>query len=123
MSTTLALATTVVQHYQATGGVKALGGAPHTMDNPFKGIIPNFTVLGADFNSLWKKVFGAAWAIVLVVVAVRFLTSFIEMAQHKGGGHPQQLAESRGATMNAGITFGGVVAFGVLLGVIFAVIG
>lgn len=121
MSTVLTV-TTIVQHYQATGGMKALGGPPPTMANPFTGIIPNFTVLGADFNALWKKLFGAAWAIVLVLVAARFLTSFVEMAQHKGGSHPQQLAESRGSVINSGITLGAVVGFGIILTLIFALI-
>ena len=129
MSTTLALVGTVVEHYTATGGIKAGGGVQaltgpvHAIENPFVGIVPNFTILGAEFNSLWKKVFGAVWAAVLVWVGIRLLTAIGEAAQHKGGGHPQQLAESRGSAMNAGVIFGLVVAFGVVMGVIFAVLG
>lgn len=129
MSTTLALVGTVVEHYAATGdikasgGVQALGVTPHAMANPFTGIIPNFTILGTDFNALWKKVFGAVWAGVLIWVAIRLLTAIGEAAQHKGGGHPQQLQEARGSAQNAALVLGAVVSFGVIMGVVFAVLG
>lgn len=129
MSTTLALVGTVVEHVTTTGGIKtsggvqALAGPVHAMANPFTDIVPNFTILGADFNALWKKVFGAVWAGVLVWVAIRLIMAIGEAAQHKGGGHPQQLAESRGSATNAAMVFGAVVSFGVIMGVVFAVLG
>ena len=96
---------------------------PVAMDNPFTGIVPNFTVFGAEFNSLWKKLFAGLWAVVLIWTAARLLMSFMAMSDHKGGGHPQALSEARSDTKKAAFALGGTIAFGAIVSLFFALFG
>lgn len=113
MSNTLALLN------EAQAQVVAL--SPPTIDNPLDGIVPDFTAFGARFDALWKKLVGAVWAIALVVSIVYLMRGIVGIAQHRGGSHPSQVAESRGEAVRGGIAVGGLAALGVIVSAILAV--
>ncbi len=114
MSQTLYLITEAHTHVSAL--------AP-SIDNPLDGIVPNFTVFGAEFNSLWKKLLGAAWAIAMIVAVGYLMRGIVGIAQHRGGSHPSQVAESRGEAMRGGVAVAGLAALSVIVGAILIVTG
>lgn len=93
------------------------------MKNPFKGQTPKFSIFGTKFDTLWKDIFGAAWAIGIIWIGTLFVPAIIEFAQHKGGNHPQQMQEARSSMLKTGGAMAGMVGLGVILGTIIKVVG
>lgn len=93
-----------------------------TIDNPTDGVLPDFTVFGSKFNTLWKKLLGAAWALALIWTVGRLVIALAAMSNSKGG-HPQQLSESRQEAVTAGVAVAAVAGFAVIVGAILAVVG
>lgn len=102
--------------------VQTFAAAVPAIDNPIDGIVPDFTVFGSEFNSWWKKLFGALWAGALIWAAVAFLIAIATAAQSKGG-HPQELAESRKSAAVSGVVLAALAGFGIIVGAILAVAG
>lgn len=92
------------------------------VDNPTDGVVPDFSIFGAKFNALWKKLLGAAWALALAWTVLRLVIALGGMSNSKGG-HPQQLSESRQEAITAGVAVAAVAAFGVIVTAILAVVG
>lgn len=90
------------------------------VENPLEGITPDFSVFGAEFDSLWKKIMGAIWALAILWAVVNLVIALATMARSQGG-HPQQLQESRTSAAWAGVVLGALAAFGVIVGAILAV--
>ncbi len=109
--------------YALTGIHAHVAALAPSIDNPLNGIVPNFTVFGAEFNSLWKKLLGAAWALALIAAIAYLMRGIVGIAQHRGGSHPSQVAESRGEAMRGGIAVGGLAALSVIVGAILIVTG
>lgn len=86
------------------------------MSNPFSDIVPDFSVLGADFNSKWKKIFAAFWFGCLIIGGAYVLRGFVVMNQHKGSNHPHELAQARSDLNKAALAFAGMVAFNTIIG-------
>ena len=89
--------------------------------DPFENIEPDFTVFGAKFDAVWKKVAGGAWALALIVSALYLLHGLAGMAQNKVG-NPGQLRESKKEATVAGIAFALTAAFGVILETILIIV-
>lgn len=90
------------------------------VDNPIDGVVPDFTVFGAEFNAWWKKLFGALWAAAIIFALVMLVMAIATMAQSKGG-HPQELSESRRNAALSGVALAMLAGFGVIVGAILAV--
>jgi hypothetical protein len=85
------------------------------MKNPLDGIIPDFSVFGAQFTSLWQKLFAGFWAL-LIVVAIAYLAhGILAIAQNRHGGHPGQLREAKNEATRAGVALGGLIALGTIV--------
>lgn len=93
------------------------------IDNPIDGVVPDFTVFGGEFNTWWKKLFGAIWALCIIWALVQLVIALTGMANSKSGSHPQQLQEARHGAIWAGGALAALAAFGVLVGAILAVAG
>ena len=91
---------------------------PAGIANPLDGIVPDFTAFGTKFDALWKKLLGGAWAIALVVAIFYLIRGIVGIAQHKGGNHPSQVAESRSEAVRGGIAVGALSALGAIVGAI-----
>lgn len=94
---------------------------PAGIANPLDGIVPDFTAFGTKFDALWKKLLGGAWAIALVVAIFYLMRGIVGIAQHKGGNHPSQVAESRSEAVRGGIAVGALAALGAIVGAILFV--
>ena len=72
------------------------------MDNPFAGLVPDFSVFGAEFPSWWQKLFVGLWALCLIVAAVYLLTSLVKLHKATNNNIPGQADEAKTAAMWAG---------------------
>lgn len=93
------------------------------IDNPLNGVVPNFTVFGAEFNSWWKKLFGAGWALAIIAAVAFLARGLVAMNEHQGGGHPSQLREARSQVKNALAALVGLAGLGVIVGAVLFVAG
>lgn len=91
------------------------------MENPIDGIVPNFSVFGAEFTEWWQKLFGAVWAIAIVIALVYLVLGIVAMAQ--SGDNPHDYAQGRGRAVKALVAVVILAGFGVAVGAIFAVAG
>lgn len=99
--------------------VDVVAAAP-TIENPIDGIVPDFSVFGAEFNTLWKKLFAGLWAGALLFTIANFLIAFAAASTARSSNHPGKTAEARRDVGQAGMWLGGVAAFGVIVTVILA---
>lgn len=99
----------------------AIAAMVPAIDNPIDGVVPDFTIFGAEFNSLWKKLFAALWALALIYTIARLAVAIAAMSNSKGG-HPQQLAEHRAEAAWAGGALAGVAALGVIVTAILTLV-
>lgn len=103
--------------------LQTLVTAVPAIDNPIDGVVPDFTVFGGEFNTWWKKLFGAIWAICIIWALVQLVIALTGMANARQGSHPGQLQESRNSAIWAGGALAALAAFGVLVGAILTVAG
>ncbi len=90
------------------------------MENPLDGIVPDFSIFGAEFTAIWQKLAAGLWG-VAILVAVGYLGhGILGIAQNRGG-HPGNLRESRKEALNAGIALGGLLALAVIVSVFIAI--
>ena len=40
------------------------------MDNPLDGILPDFSIFGAEFTELWQKLLAGLWGIAILLAVV-----------------------------------------------------
>lgn len=92
-----------------------------SIENPIGGIIPDFSVFGAEFTEWWQKLFTALWAGAIIVTLALLLTGVVQMAT--AGENPGQFATSRSKAFKAGIALIALIGFGVIVGVIIALAG
>ncbi len=92
------------------------------MKNPLTGIIPDFTVFGAQFTSIWMKLAAGLWGLA-ILVAIGFLAQGILGIAHNRGGHPGQLRESKKEATNASIALAGLIMLGVIVTVFLTIFG
>lgn len=84
--------------------------------NPFDGITPNFNAFGTAFDTLWKKLLGAAWGLGLLACVFFLIKGIVEANSYVNSGHPAQARESRQSAKTAGITLGLLSALPVIVG-------
>lgn len=90
------------------------------MENPLDGIIPDFTIFGAEFTQLWQKLLGGVWGIAIVVVIVFLIMGFVKIAQN-GETNPQAVAEGKKQVLWSFIGLGCLVALAVIVGAVIAI--
>jgi hypothetical protein len=90
------------------------------MQNPLDNIVPNFTVFGAQFTSIWTKLAGGLWALGILIAIFYLGRGILGIAQNRGG-HPGNLRESQQEAKHAGFALGGLIALAPLVSVFIAV--
>ena len=93
------------------------------MENPLNGVVPDFSVFGAEFTAIWQKIAGGLWGLAILIAVGYLGHGILGIAQNKNGGHPGQLRESRKEAVNAGIALGGLIALAVVVGVFITLFG
>lgn len=92
------------------------------MENPLDGIIPNFTIFGAEFTELWQKVIAAIWAVAIIASIIYLILGLMKIGRN-GESNPQAVAEGKQQVLMSAISLGGLVALGVIVGAIIAFFG
>lgn len=100
---------------------RAQDGVIGAMENPIEGIIPNFSVFGAEFTEWWQKLFGGLWAIAIIIAIVFLLQGVVTMAS--ASDNPHDYAQGRGKAIKALIAVVILVGFGVIVAAIINVVG
>jgi len=91
--------------------------------NPFDGVVPNFSIFGADFNDWWKKILGGVWALSIVYCAFKLFPAALSMHRNRRVGNAMSLTEASQDLQFWGAGTGIVVAAGLLFGAILAAAG
>lgn len=95
-----------------------------TIDNPLNGIIPNFSIFGAEFTQLWQKLLAGVWGIAIIVTIVYLILGIGAMATASGiNANPMAHAEGRKKALGAAIALGVLAALAVIVGAILTFVG
>lgn len=102
--------------------VQHLAVMPAAIENPISGVVPNFAVFGVEFDAWWKKLFGGAWAL-LIILSIFYLAVGLQEMAKSDDSNPHQHAAGKKKAKNAGISLAGLAALGVIVGAILVVVG
>lgn len=91
--------------------------------NPFDGVVPDFTVFGAQFNSAWKKLLGGLWALAFAVIAAYCISATVKFASAKKQGYEHGITESAKDLKNGAIAAGVCAGLPIIFGAILSVVG
>lgn len=94
-----------------------------TLDNPLNGILPNFSIFGAEFTLLWQKLVAGVWAVGIILAVVFLVVGVTQMAGASSSGNPAAYKDARTQAMWAGISLGVLAALSVIVGAILALFG
>ncbi len=91
------------------------------MTNPLDGLVPDFTVFGAEFTQLWQKLAVGLWAIGILVAIFYLGRGLLAMGQSRGSGHPQEYKQAKTEALWGGGALGGLVALATIVTIIMNV--
>lgn len=91
--------------------------------DPFQGVVPNFTIFGADFNAWWKKLLAAVWAASIIYCAFKLFPAAMSVHRNRRIGNSMSLGEATQDLQFWGVGTAVIVAAGLLFGAIIAVAG
>lgn len=83
--------------------------------NPLENIVPDFSIFGAHFTSIWEKLAAGLWGLGILIAVGYLGHGILGIAQNRGG-HPGQLRESKKEATNAGIALGGLIGLAPIVG-------
>ena len=63
-------------------------------NDPFSGVVPDFSVFGADFTSWWQKLLAGLWGLSIVIAAGGLLMAALKYRSQKSNGYAQGTLES-----------------------------
>jgi uncharacterized membrane protein YidH (DUF202 family) len=92
------------------------------MTSPFQGIVPDFSIFGAEFTTWWQKLFAGLLALLLIYTGARLAIALGAMHKARNSGVAGQVDEAKSQAVWAGIAFGAVVCFVPITVAIFAAI-
>jgi hypothetical protein len=91
--------------------------------DPFDGVVPNFAIFGADFNSWWKKLLAGAWGISIVYCAFKLFPAALSVHRSRHVGNVSSLGEATQDLRFWGAGTVMVLAAGLLFGALLAIAG
>jgi hypothetical protein len=91
-----------------------------SFSNPFAGLVPDFSVFGADFTTWWQKLFGGMWALCILAAAGYLLISLVRLHKATNNNIPGQADEAKTAAAWAGGSLAALCGFAVIVGALFA---
>ncbi|GAB7190760.1 hypothetical protein NUM3379_14670 [Kineococcus sp. NUM-3379] len=87
------------------------------MQNPLDGIIPDFSIFGAEFTEVWQKIAAGLWGIAILIAVYQLGGGILAIAQNRDG-HPVALRAAKREAQAAALALGGLVCLGVIVGAI-----
>ncbi len=92
------------------------------MKNPLDGIVPDFSIFGAEFTNIWQKLGAGLWGLAILIAVGYLAHGILGIAQNRGG-HPGHLRESKREAVQAGVALGGLIALAPLVSVFILIFG
>lgn len=92
-------------------------------ENPFDGLVPDFSLFGAEFTEWWQKLFMGIWAICIIIAGAYLLIAFLGLRRAHSNNMPGQVDEAKGRMMWSAAALGGLVGFAVIMAAIFTILG
>lgn len=92
-------------------------------DNPFDGLVPDFTIFGAEFTQWWQKLFVGIWAVCIIIAGSYLLISLLGLRRAHSNNMPGQVDEAKGRLQWSAVALGGLVGFAVIMTAIFTILG
>lgn len=92
-----------------------------SIENPIGGIVPDFTIFGAEFTALWQKLIAGAWALGIIIAIVYLGVGILEMGKASQSGNAMEHQIGRTKALWAAIALGGLAALAVIVGSILAI--
>ena len=89
--------------------------------NPIDKVTPTFEFLGPSFQSVWARVAGSIWGVLLAGSSVKLLAALYKMRAAKAGGYGAEMSDSMGEAKVAGVAFGALAIGGIIVGAIIFV--
>jgi hypothetical protein len=99
-------------------GITLADTAPN--DNPFNGVVPNFSIFGVEFTKAWQKLLAGVWGLAFVIVAFGAIRAVIELQHAKKGGYQSSVLEHTESAKRSGLALGALAALGIIFGAVIA---
>ena len=96
---------------------------PPPSNDPFQGVVPDFSVFGTDFTSWWQKLLAGLWGLSIVIAAGGLLIAALKYRSSKQNGYVQGTLESAQELKQWGVSSGIILGAGVIFGGLVAVFG
>lgn len=93
------------------------------IDNPLDGVLPDFSIFGAEFTELWQKLVAGVWALALIAAIVYLILGIAEMGKAGASENPNQHKEGRKKFITALIALGCLAALAVIVGAVLTIFG
>lgn len=93
------------------------------VDNPFDGVLPDFTIFGAEFTELWQKILAGAWGLSIVIAAIFLIVAIVKMAGASASENPGAHKQARSQAMWSGIALACLAGIAVITGAILTLVG
>ena len=91
--------------------------------NPISGMVPDGSVFGTEFTTLWQRIFVGLWFVLIVFAVAALAMALAKLHKATANNIPGQADESRSHALFAGVALGALVGLGVIVGAIFTVAG
>jgi heme/copper-type cytochrome/quinol oxidase subunit 1 len=89
--------------------------------NPIEGWTPDFGGLG-PLQDIARNIITVIWAGAILIVIGIGVVGLVGMARHQHSGHPGEYRQASAQAKNAGIVLALLIAFPLIVGVIFSVV-
>lgn len=89
-------------------------------NNPFNGVVPDFSIFGVQFTKAWQKLLAGVWGLAFVVVAFGAIRAVIELQHAKRGGYQSSVLEHTESAKRSGLALGALAALGIIFGAVIA---
>lgn len=93
------------------------------MDNPFDGLMPDFSVFGAEFTEWWQKLFAGFWALAFIAAAGFLLAGILALRRATNQNMPGQVDEAKSTLAWRAAALAGVIGFGVIITAVITLVG
>lgn len=91
------------------------------VDNPLDGVAPSFD-FGSSFDAWWQKLFAGLWGLAIILALVWLVVAIAAMAK-AGENNAHEHAAAKKGLIRSAAALGGLLGFGVIVGLIFYLAG
>lgn len=92
------------------------------LQNPLDGVVPDFTIFGAEYTAIWQKLAAGMWGLG-ILIAIGYLGHGILGIAQSRGGHPGNLRESKREATSASVALAGLISLAVIVTVFITIFG